>query len=124
MSDDENRIRTVIQTWMDASRRHDVATVLDLMTDDVLFLTAGRAPFGRDEFARGMESMKGMTFEGKNDVQEIEVLGDWAFVRGELTVHATTPDGTEIKRAGSVMSLFRRGPDGKWRIARDANLLA
>jgi uncharacterized protein (TIGR02246 family) len=123
MSEDENQIRHVIQTWMDASRRNDVATVLELMTEDVLFLTAGKPPFGKAEFAKGMESMRGMTFDATNDIQEIEIHGDWAFVRGELKVHAKTPDGKETSRAGSVMSIFRRGPDGKWRIARDANLL-
>jgi ketosteroid isomerase-like protein len=32
MSDDEQAIRKVVGTWMDATRRGDVETVLDLMT--------------------------------------------------------------------------------------------
>lgn len=123
MSEDERQIRSVIQSWMDASRRNDVAAVLELMTDDVLFLTPGKPPFGKEEFAKAMESMKGITFDGQNDVQEIIVEDNWAFVRGELKIHARLPDGKEMSRAGSVLSIFRRGPDGKWRIARDANLL-
>lgn len=126
MSEDEvarNAIRLVIQTWMDASRRNDVASVLELMTDDVLFLTPGKPPFGKEEFAKSMAGMRGVTFDGHNEIQEIIVQDDWAFVRGELTVRATMPDGKVMNRAGSVMSIFRRGPDGKWRIARDANLL-
>lgn len=123
MSEDERQIRAVIQTWMEASRAHDAATILDLMTEDVVFLTAGNSPFGKAEFAKSLEGMKGMTFDGKNEIQEIEVTGDWAWVRGSLTVDATMPDGKKVHRAGPVLSIFRRGSDAKWRIARDANLL-
>jgi len=37
---------------------------------------------------------------------------------------AMTPPGREtIRRAGWVLSILRKGSDGRWRIARDANLL-
>ena len=51
MSPDERAIRDVIATWLSASARGDTATVLELMTDDVVFLVSGRAPFGKQEFA-------------------------------------------------------------------------
>ena len=62
-------------------------------------------------------------FDGVNDLAEVEIAGDWAFARGELVVNITTPDGKQMKRSGSALAIFRRGPDRKWRIARDANLL-
>ena len=34
-----------------ASKAGDVPALMDLMTDDVIFMTPGRPPFGRAEFA-------------------------------------------------------------------------
>jgi ketosteroid isomerase-like protein len=32
--------------------------------------------------------------------------------------------GATVRRAGNTLTVFRRGDDGKWRIWRDANMLA
>ena len=68
--------------------------------------------------------MKSMRFEGTSEVLEVKVLGDWAWSRTHLTVRMTMPDGKENRRAGSTLSILQKGTDGRWRIARDANLLA
>jgi ketosteroid isomerase-like protein len=67
--------------------------------------------------------MKGMHMEGKSEIRELEVLGDWAYLRGHLQVAMTTPAGTIVRRAGYTLTILRKEPDGKWRLARDANLL-
>jgi uncharacterized protein (TIGR02246 family) len=59
MTDDERAIREVIATWMRASTAGDTATVLDLMTDDVVFLVPGQEPFGKEAFAAASSGMKG-----------------------------------------------------------------
>ena len=41
MHDDEAAIRELVSTWMAATKAGDAATVLDLMTDDAVFLVAG-----------------------------------------------------------------------------------
>ena len=46
MTDAERAIRDVLETWMAATKRGDLATVLNLMTDDVVFLVPGLEPFG------------------------------------------------------------------------------
>jgi uncharacterized protein (TIGR02246 family) len=122
MTDDERAIREVIATWMRASAAGDIATVLSLMTDDVVFLVPGQEPFGKDAFAAASIGMKGLGLEGKSDPREIEVLGDWAFVLNHLEI-AMTADGTTVRRKGYTLSIFRKGSDGRWRLARDANLL-
>ena len=122
MTADERAIRVVIATWMRASAAGDIATVLSLMTDDVVFLVPGQEPFGKDAFAAASIGMKGLGLEGKSDPREIEVLGDWAFVLNHLEI-AMTADGTTVRRKGYTLSIFRKGSDGRWRLARDANLL-
>jgi ketosteroid isomerase-like protein len=35
----------------------------------------------------------------------------------------TPPDGNPIHRSGYTLTILRKEADGKWRLARDANLL-
>ncbi|HSJ42008.1 MAG TPA: SgcJ/EcaC family oxidoreductase, partial [Xanthobacteraceae bacterium] len=78
MSPDELAIRELVETWMTASRAGDTATVLSLMADDVVFMVPGREPFGKEGFAASSQSMKGFRLDGKADIRELKVLGDWA----------------------------------------------
>ena len=123
MSEDECTVREVIATWMRASAAGDIDTVLGLMTDDVVFLVPGQEPFGKAEFAAASRGMQGMQFDAKSDVREIKINGDWAYTRTYLAVALTPPGGTAVRRKGYTLSIFRKGADARWRLARDANLL-
>jgi uncharacterized protein (TIGR02246 family) len=125
MQNDEQEIRQVIANWMSATRAGDVDAVLDLMTDDVVFLVPGQAPFGKAAFAAAMRTQSDtrMQLDGNSELREVRVLGDWAFAWTRLTVTATTPGEPPVVRAGHTLSVFRKQA-GKWRLARDANLLA
>jgi uncharacterized protein (TIGR02246 family) len=109
---------------MEATRAGDTATVLELMTDDAVFLTAGRAPFGKAEFAAAARAQAGaaLRFDGHSEIREVRVCGDWAFAWAELSVEASMPGQAPVRRSGHTLSVFRRD-DGRWRLARDANLL-
>jgi uncharacterized protein (TIGR02246 family) len=124
MTDDEQAIRDLITTWMAASKAGDLATVLTLMSDDVVFMVPGREPFGKEAFAAASEGMKGVQIEGTSEIVEIEVLGDRAWMRNRLRMTVTPPGGKPMVRAGYTLTILRRSPDGRWVIARDANLLA
>ena len=124
MTPDELAIRNLIATWLKASQAGDLETVLGLMTDDVVFMVPGRDPFGKEAFAAMSASIKDVRMEGTSEIKELKVLGDWAYVRSHLTVTMTPTGGTPMRRAGYTLTIFRREPDGKWRLARDANLLA
>ena len=56
---DEQQIRAVIGLWIKASREGDLATVMNLITDDVVFLTPGNLPMRRAEFEERSRSMQG-----------------------------------------------------------------
>lgn len=121
--DDERAIRKVVETWMTASQAGDVETVLDLMTDDAVFIVPGREPFGKEAFKAASQGMKGMRFEGRSDIREIKVLGDWAYLRNHIDVTMTPPDGKQVRRAGYTLTILVKEADGRWRLSRDANLL-
>ena len=123
MTVDERAIRELIATWMRASAAGDLDTVLGLMTDDVVFMAPGVEPFGKEKFAAAAATMKSAKLEGTSEVRELQLLGDWAFARSYLQVAMTPPGGETVRRAGWVLSILRKGSDGRWRIARDANLL-
>jgi uncharacterized protein (TIGR02246 family) len=124
---DEQAIRDLVATWMAATRDGDVDTVLGLMTDDAVFLTPGRPPMTKTDFAKAAESQAGgkaPKFDGHSEMLEVQVLGDWAFMRTRLSVTATPPDGSPpTRREGHTLTLLRKD-DGRWKLARDANLLA
>jgi len=124
MSEDERAIREVVETWMDATRRDDIDMVLDLMTDDVLFMTPGREPFGKAEFKANSEALSDARVDGRAEVREVEVLGDRAWIRNHIEVTMTPPGGTKpVRRSGYTLTILRKCEDGRWRLARDANLV-
>lgn len=123
---DEQQIRQLVSTWMAATRAGDVDSVLSLMSDDVVFLVAGQPPMRKSDFAAAARAQAGGSaprFDGTNEIQEIKVLGDWAFMWQKLIVVASFDDGRTMKRAGHTLSVLRK-EGGKWLLARDANLLA
>jgi len=124
MSDDERAIRDLVATWMAASKAGDQDTVLGLMTDDVVFMVPGREPFGKEAFAAASQGMQGMRIEGTSDIVELQVLGDWAYLRNRLNVTITPPGGAPTTRSGYTLTILRKEADGRWLLARDANLLA
>jgi uncharacterized protein (TIGR02246 family) len=108
---------------MAASQAGDIETVLSLMTDDVVFMVPGREPFGKEVFAATSQGMKGVRMEGTSEILELNLLGDWAYLRNHIALTITPPGCDPVRRAGYTLTILRKGPDGRWRLARDANLL-
>lgn len=123
MTDDERAIRKLVDTWMAATRDGDLATVLSLMADDVIFMVPGQPPFGKDAFAASSERMKNVRFEGRSDIQELHVAGPWAYLRNYIDLTITPDGGAPMRRAGYTLTIFRKEADGRWLLARDANLV-
>ena len=123
MTDDERAIRELVETWMRASKAGDMATVLDLMTDDVVFMTIGQEPFGKEHFRNSSESMRGIDIDGQAETLEVEVLGDTAWIRNRLEMVMTPEGGEPMRRSGYTLTILKKGGDGRWRLFRDANLV-
>jgi len=124
MSEDERAIRALVDRWMEASRAGDTAAVLELMSDDVLFTVPGREPFGKDEFRATSEAMKDFRVDGRAEVREIEVVGETAWIRNHIDLTVTPPGGEPMRRSGYTLTVLKKDGDGRWRLFRDANLVA
>ena len=123
MTEDERAIRHLVDKWMAASKAADTQTVLSLMADDVVFMVPGQKPFGKEAFAAASQNMKDVRFDARSDIQELKVLGDWAYLRNYIDM-TVTPDGAApVHRSGYTLTILRKQPDGRWLLARDANLV-
>jgi uncharacterized protein (TIGR02246 family) len=123
MTEDEQKIREMVEQWMAASMAGDVSALLALMTDDVIFMTPGAAPFGKQAFAAAAQGMKDVRTTGRCEIQEIEVFCDRAYIRNHIQLSLSKADGPPLRMSGYTLGILRKGADGRWRLCRDANLV-
>ncbi len=124
MTDDERAIRTLVEAWMTATKAGDTATVLSLMSDDVVFMVAGHEPFGKAAFAVASEAQQTFRMEGSSEIQELKMLGDWAYLRNHIDLTMTPLNGgAPLRRSGYTLTILRKEPAGHWVLVRDANLM-
>ncbi len=123
---DEYAIRELQRTWFQATTSGDVAVISDLMTDDVVFLTPGRSPFGKQGFIESFNAMrKNVTIGCEGVYEEITVVGDVAYAIARIEVMVTPKNSDSPKYlSGNTLSIYKRSADGNWRLSRDANMLA
>lgn len=126
MQHDEQEIRQLVSTWMAASKAGDIETLLSLMAYDVVFLVPGQPVMCKADFAVAARAQSGPEtpqFDGTSEIQEIKILGDWAFMWTRLTVVVTPSGAQSVTRTGHTLSILKK-QNGKWVLARDANMLA
>jgi uncharacterized protein (TIGR02246 family) len=126
MGPDEQAIREVHTTWIEAVNAGDLVCLLGLMANDVVFLNPGRAPFGRDGFPEAFSAAhRRSRIHCISELEEVEVVGEVActLYRDSLTVkpHA---GGEAAEFAGHRITLHRKQSDGRWLLARDAKTLS
>lgn len=121
ISNDEQSIRELVEKWLTASKTGDVATLVNLMADDVIFMTPGREPFGKEAFAASDD--RPVLKEATSDIQELEVLGNSAWMRNYLDLNIEFPNGETKRQAGYTLTILKKNSAGQWVISRDANLL-
>ena len=120
---DEQAICELVDTWLEASKKHDLATMLRLLDDDVLFIVPGKEPFGKKEFAASNDEMKDVRMETAIDIKEIKVIGEWAWMRSFLKLSFKPVEGDMTKLSGHILTILRKTADEKWVIYRDANFV-
>jgi uncharacterized protein (TIGR02246 family) len=93
MTNDESAIRELIEAWMVASKTGDHTAVLEMMTDDVIFMTPGGRPFGKEAFAAASENMKNVKLERTQ-----RNSGTKDFRRLRLSAELHRADGAAFRR--------------------------
>ena len=127
MRSDEQAIREVHSTWIDAVNAGDLARLLVMTTDDVVFLNPGEECHRPGWVLRQVLCRS----PAASDPLRQRAEGGRDRRRGCLhaepgLAHPCTPraGGEESRLAGDRMTIYRKQPDGRWLLARDANVLS
>lgn len=126
MQNDEQLIRDLLEKWHKASAAGDLDQVLDLMSDDVIYLRAGQPPMrGKQAFAAGFRMVtQHHRFESVAEVKEVRVDGKLAYCWTNLSVKMIPLGaGLPMNLKGNTLSVFEKQTDNKWVMIRDANML-
>lgn len=124
-SEDQEAIRNVMAEWMAAHKRGDTQALIDLMADDMVFMRTGCQPMNKAAFlaASAVFVESQLKFDGVSDIKEICVHGAMAYSLSHLTVTTTRAGAIWDRRSFNTLTVFRK-INGRWRFARDANVLA
>jgi len=126
MGSDEQAIRELHSTCIDAVNAIDLDRLLTLMADDCLFLNSGEAPLGRDGFpAKFLGAHKQFRINCSSELEEVVVVGEVAYTRARDSLSVIPRAGGETSHlAGHRLTIYRKQPDGRWLLARDAHTLS
>ena len=126
MESDEREIREVHSTWIRAVNAGDLVRLLTLMADDVVFLNPGQAPLGRDGFSANFSAAhQRVRIRCSSELEEVVVIGEVAYTRSRDALSVTPRAGGEATQlAGHRITVYRKQPDGRWLLARDAHTLS
>lgn len=126
MGPDERAIREMHSTWIDAVNASDLVCLLSLMAEDVVFLNPGQAPFGRDGFSLGFSvAHQQARIKCISELENVVVVGEVAYTLSRDTLSVAPRAGGEaMQLAGHRITVYRKQPDGRWLLARDAHTLS
>jgi len=119
-SDDAADIRRALTDWAEAFNRRDAEDACKLFAPDLVFRFRGQPVRGKAEICAQISKAladKGQRLTYAAEIEEVIVSGDLAAVRLVWTLTARRGGTDEVSREPGL-DLFRREPDGAWRIFR------
>ena len=113
-------------TWINAVNAGDLVRLLTLMADDVVFLNPGQSPSRREEFSTNFSAAhQQVRIRCVSELEEVVVVGEVAYTRSRDALSVTPLAGGEATQlAGYRITIYRKQPDGRWLLARDAHTLS
>jgi uncharacterized protein (TIGR02246 family) len=119
---DEAAVRSVLSAYQDALNASNTEAVMPLYTEDGVFMPPNNpSAVGKAAVRQAYDAVfKAIALKVKFTVAELVMMSpEWAFVRtnsaGTNKINATGAVGAE---GNQELFIFKKGVDGKWRIAR------
>jgi len=119
---DEAAIAAFNARYLGAINAGDIATLSSLTTEGHMMIAPGRPPIvGK----KANDEANGRAFQNFNIQEtwspvETVISGDLAYQRGTFTVNATPKAGGNTSHStGTFLRIYRKQPDGQWRMVRD-----
>jgi uncharacterized protein (TIGR02246 family) len=122
VAEDEAAIRGVMASYNDALNGGKTAAVMPLYADDGVFMPPySQSAVGKAAVEKAYDAVfEELKFHVRFTIAELNVIApSWAYVRTNsagTTGHHST--GRTTAEANQELFIFRKGDDGKWRIAR------
>ena len=119
---DEAAIRRVLASYSDALNGGKTAAVLPLYAEDGVFMPPySQSAVGKEAVGKAYDAVFGeLKFHVRFTIAELVMMGpSWAYVRTNsagTTEHHST--GRTTAEANQELFIFKKGEDGRWRIAR------
>ncbi len=106
-----------------AINSNDLDTLLDILTEDAVFMAPNDKPYvGKEAIRPWLEGyLAAYKTHWDKTVEEFVVVGEWAFERYSYKSTDTPLDGgAAIQDTGWGFLVYHHDGDGMWRVARDA----
>jgi ketosteroid isomerase-like protein len=119
----EATARRAHQNYVDAINSNNLDSLMGMLTNDVVFLSAGApAMVGKDAVRPWLAGYyTAYRTHWDKPVQVFVISGEWAFERySYVSTDTARAGGAVVRSTGWGLLVYHRDPDGKWRVARDA----
>lgn len=119
---DEAAITEFNKHYLKAINDGDSATLASLTTPEHIMIAPGRPPLVGKEANDAANARVAQMFKIDETwaPEETFISGDLAYQRGTFTVTATPKaGGTTRNTRGTFLRIYKRQPDGNWRMVRD-----
>ncbi len=119
---DKAGIESTLAAYNKALNGGETSAVLSLYTEDGVFMPPySQSAIGRDAVRNAYDNVfKELKFNVKFNIAELfQMAPTWAYVRTNsagTTAHSST--GKTTSEANQELFIFKKGDDGRWRIAR------
>jgi len=114
-------IQALIDRATDVNNAGDIAGWVELFGDDMVYMRDGGPPITTRDALEGAAVSQFSRYRSnlQSSTDEIQIIGDWAFARttvnGSLTPRG---GGNPVRVDRKEMAIYRRQPDGTWKLAR------
>ena len=112
---DVQKIHDLREEFLVLNRAKDAAGIANLHAHDIVqMIPNSESVVGRDALQAWLQR----SYDGPDETgvefstEEVEILGDWAFVRGKYVQ-------TGPADSGKFLQILKRQPDGSWKWARN-----
>jgi len=120
-AEDIAAIQTIFENYQNTLNNGDAAGFANLYTEDAIRMPPNTpALVGKEAIrAESQDFADQVVLTLTNEVAEVEVIGDWAFIRGAWRASVTPREGGQAtERSGKWLSIAVRQPDGTWKLHR------
>jgi uncharacterized protein (TIGR02246 family) len=120
---DEAAIRAADTAWAKASESHQVDAVLAAYEDNAISFGANSKPSkGKEAIRRAITeaySTPGFSMTWTPIQVDVARSGEIGYSRGRYQMFMKGAKGEDIADQGTYLAIWRRQPDGTWRVAED-----